>query len=127
MKSVYECMSSPIISVSPDTTIKEASNVMSRNDIHCVLVKNSNRYLGIITSSDMDSDVFCQDFDPDSTPVSRMMNAPIITVDSKCSLSVARNMMKEHNTQHLVVKVCDRISGVLSSTDIDSLIWIEMQ
>lgn len=52
-KPVKEIMRSNIIIVSPDTSIQEACNLMSENNIHRVVVTRNKKVRGILTSFDI--------------------------------------------------------------------------
>ena len=50
---VKDIMSSPIISISPDTSIIEAAKLMSENKIRKLPVKEEGKLIGIITAEDI--------------------------------------------------------------------------
>jgi CBS domain-containing protein len=51
--SVKEIMSTPVITITPDTDIAEASRIMARNKIRRLPVVANGRMVGIITTSDI--------------------------------------------------------------------------
>ncbi len=51
--TVGKVMSSPVITVSPDTVIEEAARVMADNDIGGLTVVSDEKVVGIITESDI--------------------------------------------------------------------------
>ena len=50
---IYEVMSSPLITVDPEDTIWEASEIMKKKSIHKLPVKEDKDIIGIITTSDI--------------------------------------------------------------------------
>lgn len=50
--SVREIMSTPVVTVTPGTMLKEAEQIMHKNDIHSLVVVAEDRPIGIITKRD---------------------------------------------------------------------------
>ncbi|MGB7960173.1 MAG: CBS domain-containing protein, partial [Nitrososphaeraceae archaeon] len=50
---IEEIMSSPIFSVEQDTTLGDAAQVMIKKNIRRLLVKQNEKYVGIITQRDL--------------------------------------------------------------------------
>jgi signal-transduction protein with cAMP-binding, CBS, and nucleotidyltransferase domain len=50
---IYEVMSSPLITISPEETIWEASEMMKERSIHKLPVKENGQIIGIITTTDI--------------------------------------------------------------------------
>ena len=50
---IHEIMSSPLISIDPEETIWEASEILKRKRIHKLPVKEDEKIVGIITTSDI--------------------------------------------------------------------------
>ena len=84
--------------------------------IHCVLVKKSGKYLGILTQSDIE-----QSFDLEAIEAitaEALMNYPIITIDVSNDVEEARKMMQQHKINHLAVSRENEIVGIFSSKDL---------
>ncbi len=50
---IYEVMSSPLITIGPEATVWEASEMMKEKDIHKLPVRENDKIIGIITTSDI--------------------------------------------------------------------------
>ncbi|MFQ5440022.1 MAG: CBS domain-containing protein [Nitrosopumilaceae archaeon] len=50
---IYEIMSSPLISLDPEDTIWEASELMKEKSIHKLPVKEDEKIVGIVTTTDI--------------------------------------------------------------------------
>ena len=50
---IEEVMSTPILSVEADTTLGDAAQLMIKKNIRRLLVKEGNKYVGIITQRDL--------------------------------------------------------------------------
>ncbi len=48
-----EVMSAPLVAISPDVTLWEAAEIMSKKDIHKLPIQDRNKIVGIITASDL--------------------------------------------------------------------------
>ncbi len=118
MKAVSQCMSSPVIFVRHDMNLHDAAKYMFGKGIHSLLVKNANKYVGIITDTDFYGGIIGQGLDPKTTPVSTMMSSPIATVDYDYGMDRAREMLQKHHTKHLAVTRDGEIMGMLSLQDI---------
>lgn len=53
MITVQEIMTTEVITVDPDTSVKEAANIMSKNNISGLPVIKENKLVGIITENDL--------------------------------------------------------------------------
>lgn len=51
--SLEEVMSSPLIEIDPNETVWEAAQIMKTNNIHKLPVKQDNRIIGIVTTTDL--------------------------------------------------------------------------
>jgi len=50
---IYEIMSSPLITLDPEDTVWEASEIMKEKSIHKLPVKENEKIIGIVTTSDI--------------------------------------------------------------------------
>jgi len=50
---IFEVMSSPLITISPEETIWEASEIMKEKGIHKLPVKDNEQIVGMLTTSDI--------------------------------------------------------------------------
>ena len=50
---VGELMTKPVVTVTPDTTVKRAANLMRGRSIGCAVVTDRGRVTGIVTTSDL--------------------------------------------------------------------------
>jgi signal-transduction protein with cAMP-binding, CBS, and nucleotidyltransferase domain len=110
---ISECMSSPVISVSPDMTLQSASKKMSDMGVHCVLIKKSGEYLGMLTQTDIE-----QSFALETTTTGALMNYPIISIDVSDDVEEAKKVMEQHKINHLAVSRKNEIIGIFSTKDL---------
>ena len=117
-ETIGEYMTSPVQSVTGDTTILEVSQLMAEKNIGSVLVKNGAEFVGIITERDLTRKVIGQGLDPKTTPVTETMSSPLIALDGDQPVTEANQFMAKHKIRHLAVTVEGKIEGILSVKDL---------
>jgi len=107
-----------IVSCSPDTTLREASKLMSEHGIGSLLVLGDGQRLeGIFTERDLVKAI-AEQADPDKATVSEHMTRHVITVAPYESVVKASQKMLEHGIRHMpVVDSTGRVLGLLSIRD----------
>lgn len=105
-----------------NSSLKDAAIKMSTKKIGCIIVVDNNKNpAGIITNSDIKNKIATGLF-PIETPVSNVMNSPVIT--SKKGLTVADGQLQmiKHNIGHLCITkdgtVNSKLIGVLTHHDV---------
>ena len=89
-----------------------------RKKVGSVLIEDSGNLIGIVTETDIVRKVVGQDVSLQDTLASKIMNAPVLTIDAEATILDANDMMDKHNIRHLAVKEEDNIVGVISVRDI---------
>jgi CBS domain-containing protein len=114
-------MSSPVVVVDPDSSVKYALTLMRRRKIHSVVVSISekNPKYGIVTSTDIRDKIVAAGRNPSETRVSEIMSGPIITGSPDWTLMECSKVMQEHHIHHLpIVDESGTLIGLISTTDI---------
>lgn len=117
-ETIAEYMSSPVQSVTRESTIREVSQMMTERNIGSVMVKNGGDYIGIVTERDLTRKVIGKGLDPDATPVTEIMSSPLITLDGSEPVTNANQFMAKHKIRHLAVTVEGKIEGIISVKDL---------
>ena len=115
--TVKDVMTRNIISVLPETSVVEASKIMSSRDISSILIKNQGDYSGIITDRDVMIRIVASGLDP-RTPVSSVMSSPLISINEDAGIEEAAELMRVNKIRRLIVKNGSGIVGIISETDI---------
>ena len=118
---VRDWMSSPVVVVDPDSTVKYALTLMRRRKIHSVVVSMSERNptYGIVTSTDIRDKIVAAGRNPSETRVSDIMSGPIITGNPDWTLMECSKVMQEHHIHHLpIADESGALIGLISATDI---------
>jgi CBS domain-containing protein len=118
---VRDWMSSPVIVVDPDSSVKYALTLMRRRKIHSVLVAMSekNPTYGIVTSTDIRDKIAAAGRNPAETTVREIMSGPIFTGNPDWTLMECSKVMQEKNIHHLpIADESGVLIGLISATDI---------
>ena len=115
-RRVEDLMSEPIITVSPEATVKEAAEAMQDDGINALFVPGAEA--GIVTSSDIVVAV-AEAADTTTVTVGEVMTSPVERVPRSLPLGEAAAMMTNFGIKHLPVVDDDNdYVGIVSSTDI---------
>ena len=115
-QTVEDLMSEPIITTSPETTVREAAETMQAENINALFVPGAEA--GIVTSSDIVAAV-AEAADTTAVTVGEVMTAPVERVPRSLPLGEAAAMMTNFGIKHLPVVDDDNdYVGIVSSTDI---------
>jgi CBS domain-containing protein len=106
------------ISVSPDTTVIDALRIMAEKNIGSIVVMTGDQYLGIITERDYSRKVILKGKHSDETKVSEIMSTDLPSVTSGDSVEHCMQLMSDKNIRYLPVFDNDRLSGIISMSDV---------
>lgn len=124
---VKNYMTKDVITIGPDTSIIEASDIMKRNKIHRLPVVDQGRLVGLVTRS------LIKEHSPsgatslskyeinyllDKTRVKDIMNKQVEKVSPNHLLEQAAVLMREANVGVLVVSEGESIQGIITDKDI---------
>ena len=120
---VGRLMSSGIISVTPDTSVEEAAEILLERSIGSLVVVDEDNHLeGILTSTDFVRIV--RDQEPkETTSVGEHMTDQVVTVTAQDSIRDAADKIVTYDIHHLpVVDEEEGVIGMLSTTDLTAYI-----
>jgi len=106
------------ISVTPDTTVIDALRIMAEKNIGSIVVMTGDQYLGIITERDYSRKVILRGKHSDETKVSEIMSTDLPSVTSGDSVEHCMQLMSDKNIRYLPVFDNDRLSGIISMSDV---------
>ena len=115
---VSDIMSSPVITIDVEASVKEATRSMIDNKIGSILVTKQGKPSGIVTERDLIERIVEPSRDPSKTKIKEIMSAPLITISKETGILVAMRKMREYEISRLVVMDDDTLIGILSEKDI---------
>lgn len=116
---VARVMSTSPHTVTPDTLVEDAGEMMLEHDIGSVMIVDENNQLeGILTTTDFVT-IVAESQPKAETSVSRYMSTDVITASAQDSIIDAADVMVEHEFHHLpVVDDDEGVIGMITTSDL---------
>jgi CBS domain-containing protein len=121
MKKVADILShkgSHITSVTPETTVLEALQIMADQNIGSVMVMNGDLYLGIVTERDYSRKVILKGKSSTDTQVSEIMTQDLPHVTPHDTIEFCMQLLSDRNIRYLPVFDNNALSGIISINDV---------
>ncbi len=118
VKAILQTKGASVFSVTRDMSVAEAVALLAANRIGAVPVLDGDTVLGIFSERDV---VYCLARDGAAAldrPVSDVMTAPVMTIDSDCAVLSALSLMTRRRIRHLPVVDSGALSGFISIGDL---------
>jgi len=123
--SVKDVMVEEVITVEPDTKVRDAVELMNENEIGCLIVTKDGKPLGIITERDILKKIVCQSKKPELMRVSEIMSKPLLVGRVDMDLGDAARLMLKKNVKKLPIVNGEKLVGLVTLTDIVRVDHIE--
>jgi CBS domain-containing protein len=104
-----------LLVAAPESTVREAAELMASRAVGAVLVVQRDELLGIFTERDVVFRVVARGLDPDVTRLSEVMTREPKTISPEKAFGVAMAVMHENGFRHLPVIDKGVPIGVVSS------------
>ena len=117
MNEVKHYLSRSIVSIGPDAIATLAATLMRDKNIGSLLVKEGDKYIGIVTEGDLARRVMAMEKNPLETSVRDVMTQPLLTIDGEALMASAFLKMSQNKVRHLAVMSGEEVVGVLSIRD----------
>lgn len=115
---VRDAMSTVVLSIGPDHTLRQAARLMSTRRVGATVVIDPDSFgVGIITERDL-LDALGQDQDPDVERASAHLTRDLVFAGPEWTLEEAAAAMVRGNFRHLIVIDNDEVAGIISVRDI---------
>ncbi|MBI5872088.1 CBS domain-containing protein [archaeon] len=114
---IKSVMNKNVVVAKKDITLKEATEVMSKLHIGCLLITEDQKILGIITGTDI-LKAIANDKKPEATLAGDIMSKNVVTIEPDKRIEDAVNLMLEHKIKKLPVVSEDKILGIVTTSDI---------
>ena len=116
-----------IISVAPDTSVFDAIKLMADKMVGSLVVIQDDKLLGIVSERDYARKVIIKGRSSESTKVSEIMTADVITTTSAHTVNECMNQMTEKKIRHLPVVEDNQVIGMISIGDLVEAIISDQQ
>ncbi len=111
-----ELMTPTVVSVGPDATLKEVSELMDKQKIGSVVVIDNDKAVGIVTERDFATKIMIKSYLPD-TKVSAVMSSPVIYVVPNQSVADIIDIMANKEIRKIPVIDNGKVVGIISGTE----------
>lgn len=116
IRTAGEIMSFPVKSVSPDITLKDAAEMLSRYNVNVLaVVEKDERLLGTISRQTIERGFF---HGVGQLPVRELMNTEVATVTPQTPLRDIQALIIDRNQRFLPVVRDSRLIGAITRTDL---------
>lgn len=112
---VREIMSRPVRTVTPETSVSEASSVLMRYGHSGLPVEKDGRLLGVISRRDLEK---AMRHGLGHAPVKAYMTRELITVSPEASVSEVKEIMIDHDIGRVPVIDSGRLVGIVTRSDV---------
>lgn len=128
---VRDWMTPDPVSVTPDTTLPDAHDLMTQHTIRRLLVIEDGRLVGIVTRGDIRGaepseatslSIFEINYLLARLPVSKIMSKDVVSVGPDDPVAKAASVMQENKVSGLPVVDGDKVVGIITESDIFRMI-----
>jgi len=116
MPTVKDIMTKNVISIGVHNSVFEAAELMSSNQVGCLVIMDGEVPIGIVTERDIVRRVVAKKI-PLDTKISEIMSKSLITIDPDASLKEAARLMSSNKIRRLPVLKQNRLVGIAVASD----------
>jgi CBS domain-containing protein len=113
---------SNVWSVTPESTVLEAIQMMADKNVGALLVTKEGRLLGVLSERDYTRKIVLKGRSSKDTPVRDILSGHVVSVSPEHTVDECLRLMTEHRIRHLPVMDGVKILGVISIGDLVN--WI---
>jgi CBS domain-containing protein len=108
--------------VSPDTMVFDAIQLMADKNIGALLVTDHRRLVGIMSERDYTRKIALKGKSSKQTPVKEIISDKVVSASPSHTVEDCMRLMTDHRVRHLPVLAGDEILGIVSIGDLVN--WI---
>ena len=118
--SAKDIMKHQVVTVDSAMTVLDTAKIMDDAGIGCVVVIENNIAVGIVTERDFVKRVVSRGI-PLSTPINKIMSAPLIVVNPDENIWEVAELMKQRRIHKVPVVHQNLLVGIVTATDLTSI------
>jgi CBS domain-containing protein len=122
VREILQRKSGEVWSVSPETTVYRAIEIMAEKRIGALMVVDDGKLVGILSERDYARKVVLKGRSSKDTPVHEIMTSPVIFVEPRNTVDECMKIITDNRIRHLPVVDEGRVIGVVSIGDVVN--WI---
>ncbi|AFR10494.1 CBS domain-containing protein [Nocardiopsis alba] len=116
--SIVEVMTPVVYTVTPDTTLREAAEIMRDQDVGDVVVLEDDHLRGILTDRDIVVRCVAEGGDPETVTVGEVCSSEPVTVPHQSSVGDAVHTMRVEHVRRLPVVDGEEVTGIVTIGDL---------
>ena len=113
-----DVMVKKVITISEESSVKEAAEVMNRFEIGSIIVVKKGMATGIITERDLLKHIVAKERNAKNIRARDIMSTPLVSITCETELEKAALLMFQKKIKKLPVVDQERLVGIISLTDI---------
>jgi len=106
------------VTTTEDTPVTEAVSMMTRDNIHSLMVMKDDQMIGIFTDRDYVHKIVSTQRDPAQLKVGDVMTKEVTTVSPDASIKACIELMHDGKFRHLPITEAGQVIGMISMTDV---------
>jgi CBS domain-containing protein len=106
--------------IEPEETVFSALEELNRRDVGALIVMKGEKLIGVISERDYARKVVLKGRNSQTTLVSEIMSAPVITIGNTATIDQAMSLMTTEGIRHLPVLEEGKVVAVISMGDVVS-------
>ncbi len=122
IREILSQKGSTVWSVTPESTVLEAIQMMADKNVGALLVTKEGRLLGVLSERDYTRKIVLKGRSSKDTPVRDILSGHVVSVSPEHTVEECLRLMTEHRIRHLPVMDGPTILGVISIGDLVN--WI---
>lgn len=109
-------MNPNVVSLSPEASLKEASELMAKQKIGSIVIIDNNKPVGIITERDFATKIMLKNYSAHSK-VSEVMSSPVVYISSNQSVADVIDIMANKEIRKIPVIDEGKVIGIVTGTE----------
>lgn len=120
MPTAQDLMTTGVVTIDGNATVKEAVDKMKQNDVRCLIVerRGADDAYGIVTQRDIVYEVAAWDRDPEEIKVHEIMTKPLVVVNKDLDIRHVARLMANVGLSRAPVIFDGELQGIVSVSDI---------
>lgn len=115
---VAHMMTPGVVQIPGDVSVTEAASLLEREQMPCLLVKDTESRFGLMTATDIVKKVVAQGLEPDEVEVRAIMTRPVQFIEYDRAVEDASTLMMSTGAPILIVTKLDQPVGVVTARDL---------
>lgn len=115
---VESIMVHKVITIGADATVRDAVNLMNKQDIGCLIIVENEKPIGIVTERDMLKRILGQSEELEKIDIQKVMSKPLIAGNPGMEIENAAKIMFTKKIKKLPIVEKGKLRGLLTLTDL---------